>query len=504
MGAAARPRAYRWILAFLRLLVRCFFRRVEVSGLEHVPRVGGGIVVSWHPNGLIDPGLVLTSFSRQIVFGARHGIFKWPLLGWLMRSIGTVPIYRAADLPSMSNAARATANSKSLDALAVEIARGSFSALFPEGVSHDAPHLLELKTGAARLFYRACATRREGFPEPIIVPVGLHYDDKDLFRSNAMVEFHPPVVLSPALAFDPTWDDVTLKRKARELTDEIERVLTDVVLATENWRLHRLMHRARKLVRAERASRAGANPGKSLIGERVLGFARIREGYNRRLESHPEQVVDMVNRVEEYDADLQALSLEDHELDRAPRLASPMLAVLLTLQVLTVYLILPSVLLIGYVVNAPGALLLMGLSRLAANKKKDEATIKVLLGAVLFPLSWLGAALVAAWGYHWLYKSIPNLPASPVLAGLVVALLAAIGGAVGLRYLRLSRETARAVRVRLTRLRRRRAIQRLREERATLHDALIGLADGLALPGEVAEDGRIKYPDSEPEARAAR
>jgi len=257
-------------------------------------------------------------------------------------------------------------------------------------------------------------------------------------------------------------------------------------------------------VRAERASRAGANPGKSLIGERVLGFARIREGYNRRLESHPEQVVDMVNRVEEYDADLQALSLEDHELDRAPRLASPMLAVLLTLQVLTVYLILPSVLLIGYVVNAPGALLLMGLSRLAANKKKDEATIKVLLGAVLFPLSWLGAALVAAWGYHWLYKSIPNLPASPVLAGLVVALLAAIGGAVGLRYLRLSRETARAVRVRLTRLRRRRAIQRLREERATLHDALIGLADGLALPGEVAEDGRIKYPDSEPEARAAR
>jgi 1-acyl-sn-glycerol-3-phosphate acyltransferase len=36
------PRAYRIITSLLGLLVRIFFREVEYSGLEHVPKRGGG------------------------------------------------------------------------------------------------------------------------------------------------------------------------------------------------------------------------------------------------------------------------------------------------------------------------------------------------------------------------------------------------------------------------------------------------------------------------------
>ena len=89
--------AYRFARRVVRLLVGLFFRRVEVVGLEHVPAEGGGLITSWHPNGLIDPALILAHFPRTIVFGARHGLFKWPLLGALMRALGTVPIYRASD-----------------------------------------------------------------------------------------------------------------------------------------------------------------------------------------------------------------------------------------------------------------------------------------------------------------------------------------------------------------------------------------------------------------------
>src|SRR5690606_16320382 len=155
----------------------------------------------------------------------------------------------------------------------------SLPALFPEGTSHDAPHLIELKAAAARLYYQARAQQPPDAPPAVIVPVGRHYDDKDLFRSKAMVETYPPMELPPELAYLPGLDEAEAREQARRLTEEIERVLHDVVLATESWPLHLLMHRARKLVRAERAHRAGADPGRVRIDERVLGFARIRAGY---------------------------------------------------------------------------------------------------------------------------------------------------------------------------------------------------------------------------------
>ncbi len=149
------PRSRDIIIRLARLLVRIFFRSVEVEGLENLPRDGGGIIVSWHPNALIDPVLILACMPRPVVFGARSGLFRWPLLGWLMRSVGTVPIHRTQDRANLDPEARHAANLRSLDALAKAVAEGGFSCLFPEGDSHDAPHLLAIKTGAARFYYRA-------------------------------------------------------------------------------------------------------------------------------------------------------------------------------------------------------------------------------------------------------------------------------------------------------------------------------------------------------------
>jgi hypothetical protein len=67
----------------------------------------------------------------------------------------------------------------------------------------------------------------------------------------------------------------------------------------------------------------------------------------------------------------------------------------------------------------------------------------------------------------------PLLPEGALLAALFVGLVAALGGAVALRYLHVAAETARAVRVRLTRARRQASVERLRAERAALHHELL-------------------------------
>jgi 1-acyl-sn-glycerol-3-phosphate acyltransferase len=488
-------KAYVLARSFIARLSGVFFRRIEVTGLENIPKDGGGLVISWHPNGLIDPALILTQLPRPVVFGARHGLFKWPVLGFLLKQLGTIAIYRAADNKQLGPEARRKANHESLTALADKIADGAYSALFPEGLSHDQPHLQELKSGGARLFYQACAQTPTGKKKPVIIPVGLHYDRKRAFRSRALVWFHPAVELSGALSPETVIDSAeSAEARVKALTSRFESVLDSVVHATDDWETHFLMHRARKLVRSERARNAGVKTRKPKITEKTLGFARIRKGYYERLQTHPSLVMALRKRVEEYDNDLRELKLDDHHLDQDPRLASPWLAGLLLLQAVMVFFLLPPVLIFGYLANGPTALGLWAIARLAAKQKKDEATIKILTGAIAFPCTWMLAAFLGAIGHNYVHQTYPAIPNSPILAGTLLALLAAIGGMAALRYLHVSRQTLRALRVRLTRRRRRAAIARLKVERSAIFEAIMTLAQNLDLPGEVQEDGRITKP----------
>ncbi|NOY25245.1 MAG: hypothetical protein GXP62_05175 [Oligoflexia bacterium] len=495
---------YRAIVRFTRFVVRRFFRRVEVTGLEHLPADGGGILVSWHPNGLIDPLLILAHFPRQVTFGARHGLFKWPILGQLMRAMGAVPIYRGQDSAQMDPAARRQANTRSLDALADRVADGSFSCLFPEGDSHDNPDLLELRTGAARFYFRARELQEDPDKMPVIIPVGLHYDAKNAFRSSVLVSFHPAITVTAENSAESSAQNsaqnsagqgapapTDFRARVRRLTGDIDRALREVVHATESWEIHHLMNRTRKLMRAERAARAGAHLHAPEMTERTLAFSRVWAGYHIKLRSHPEQTAALRTRITEYDRDLIAIRIEDHELDAAPRLVSPWLVGILILQLLLVVIVLPPILIWGVLVNGPPALVLWGLCKVTAKRIKDEATVKVFLGLLVFPLAWLLAGVFGMLAHEALHASYPVVPDYPFTAGLLVAALSILGGMLSLRYLRVVAETARALRVRLTRTRARVALARLRVERAEIHDAVQALIADVDLPGAVTAKGRV-------------
>ncbi|HUP91810.1 MAG TPA: 1-acyl-sn-glycerol-3-phosphate acyltransferase [Solimonas sp.] len=446
------------------LLVRAFFREVEVTGLEHVPQTGGGILVSWHPNGLVDPALIFSQFPRGVVFGARDGLFKWPLLGALMRHAGTVPIRRAADAADEPDPEKRRAtNRASLETLARTVADGSFAALFPEGVSHDDSQPVEMKTGAARLYYLARELQPAGAPAPAIVPVGLFYDRKHRFRSRALVEFHPPLRLPATLDVDPTPDepDEAGRERARALTALVEEVLHDAVGATEDWATHDLLQRVRKLLHAERGG------GHTSLRQETAEFAQIHDAYVALRTSAPQRTAALRIAVDHYDRDLLNLGLEDTELDGDPPLAAPGLLWLVLLQALLVFLLLPPVLAIGFLVNAPVALAVRGIALLAGKFKKDQATIKLLAAVLLYPLAWIAVGVVG-WKAHVQLHQQYGLPDAPVAAGVALTLIAMIGGALALFYLEFARATARSIRVRLTRMQRLRSLARLRGERARL------------------------------------
>lgn len=171
-----------------RLMARTFYR-LGTAG-ERVPATGPVLLVANHPNSLLDPALVVAAAGRPVRFLAKAPLFTDPRVGWLVRAVGSIPVYRRVDDPSAVGR-----NHEMFRAVHAALADGSAVGIFPEGTSHNEPSLAPLKTGAARIALGAAPVIGGAFP---IVPVGLCYRNKDRFRSEALVLVGKPVV----------WDDL--------------------------------------------------------------------------------------------------------------------------------------------------------------------------------------------------------------------------------------------------------------------------------------------------------
>jgi len=87
-----------------RLAFRVYLRW-EMYNPERVPLTGPVILASNHAS-ILDPPLVGSPVKRTINYLARESLFRFPLIGWILRSWSAVPLVRegggAAGLRAMS------------------------------------------------------------------------------------------------------------------------------------------------------------------------------------------------------------------------------------------------------------------------------------------------------------------------------------------------------------------------------------------------------------------
>jgi glycerol-3-phosphate O-acyltransferase/dihydroxyacetone phosphate acyltransferase len=230
------PLPYRAVRALLRGAVAVFFREVQVEGADGIPDAGPTIFAGNHPNSLIDPVLVIATSGRTIRFAAKDALFQ-PPLGWVLRAVGAVPIARRMD-----HGDGPRDNTASLNALATALADGGATGIFPEGVSHDAPQLQRLRTGAARLALETAAAAPDRAVH--VVPVGLTYLRRKHFRSRALVVYGAPLQVEAseidAFRADP-------REAAAALTARIEQALRALVVTAPDWDTVRVLDGVRRL-----------------------------------------------------------------------------------------------------------------------------------------------------------------------------------------------------------------------------------------------------------------
>src|ERR1700682_1817684 len=207
----------RIVTAFIRIGAKVFFRRIEIVGWEKVPASSPVIFAVNHPNALIDPIFLLCFAPRPVSMLAKAPLFKMPLIGWFVKALDTIPVYRKQDNLGTSNQA-------TFERARELLKRGGSIAIFPEGTTHSDPKLRELKTGAARIALGAGI-------EVDIIPTGLYYTEKKTFRSSALVYFGSPIHVTPQ---PPDEHGEPLPEPVEELTARIENALNDVTLQADS------------------------------------------------------------------------------------------------------------------------------------------------------------------------------------------------------------------------------------------------------------------------------
>jgi putative phosphoserine phosphatase/1-acylglycerol-3-phosphate O-acyltransferase len=145
--------------------------RVEIEGLENIPREGGVILASNHRSYL--DGLVVAAIAsrrgRKLRFLGKREIFEAPVLRYLVRAAGQIPVDRGTGSPKPLRAA--------IDALD----RGEAVAILPQGTIPRGPAffdpVLEGKPGVARMAIASDAP---------VIPIALWGTEK-IWPRNARV-----------------------------------------------------------------------------------------------------------------------------------------------------------------------------------------------------------------------------------------------------------------------------------------------------------------------------
>ena len=137
-----------FLMRFLAWILIHTVYRVRAEGLEHVPEDGPCVVVCNHVS-YVDAVAIAACVRRPVRFVMDHRIFAMPVLSFVFRTMGAIPIAPAREDPALKERALAQA--------ADVLARGEVLGIFPEGRLTPDGELGEFRPGLADILARTPA-----------------------------------------------------------------------------------------------------------------------------------------------------------------------------------------------------------------------------------------------------------------------------------------------------------------------------------------------------------
>lgn len=131
---------------FIRIALRVFCREIRIKNLEITKDHGPLLLLANHPDSFLDAIILGAIYDRKIHFLARGDVFRNPVFGYLLRSIGMIPIFRAREGKEHLHK-----NASTFDESVQIIQNGGAVLIFIEGLCLNTNTLLPFKKGASRI-----------------------------------------------------------------------------------------------------------------------------------------------------------------------------------------------------------------------------------------------------------------------------------------------------------------------------------------------------------------
>jgi 1-acyl-sn-glycerol-3-phosphate acyltransferase len=135
-----------FLMRFLAWLLIHTFYRVDKRNLQRIPDEGACVIVCNHVS-FVDAVVIAACVRRQIRFVMDHRIFAIPLLNFIFRTMGAIPIAPAKEDAAMKE--------RAFEEAAHALEAGEIVGIFPEGRITDTGELYPFRPGLQRILEKA-------------------------------------------------------------------------------------------------------------------------------------------------------------------------------------------------------------------------------------------------------------------------------------------------------------------------------------------------------------
>jgi 1-acyl-sn-glycerol-3-phosphate acyltransferase len=210
------PLRRNWVWLFFQVLLGVVFAvwlRYRARGVEKIPTVGGGLLLTNHQS-FLDPLLVGLPLRRPVSFLARDTLFKIPVIGWILRHTYVMPL------------SRETGGAAGIRETLRRIDQGFLVGIFPEGTRSVDGSLGTFKPGFAAL------VRRTNLP---IYPVGIAGAYRALGKGSLFLKPRRVCVVFGDPFAAETIAELKQRGRETELVEAVRTRIAECQEAAENW-----------------------------------------------------------------------------------------------------------------------------------------------------------------------------------------------------------------------------------------------------------------------------